>query len=119
MPALIRSRSFASDGHREVRVDGTYGPLSAGFFGIRAVSGGYEVELRLPWTELGGQPAPGDSMAFDVGIDVSDDETMPRRVQSFLYYQAPTATTTCTSSTTAEPSCDDRTWCEAFAYHAP
>ena len=104
---------------REVRSDGTYGALSASFFGIRGVRSGYEVELRLPWTDLGGQPSPGSSMGFDVGIDVSDDEAMPRRVQSFLHYQSPTAATTCTATTTAEPSCDDRTWCEAFAYHAP
>ncbi|MEO7091891.1 MAG: sugar-binding protein [Polyangiales bacterium] len=104
---------------REVRSDGTYGPLSAGYYGIRGVRAGYEVEMRLPWTELGGQPAPGDEMAFDVGIDVSDDEKGPRRVQSFLYYQSVASPTTCTTTTTAEPRCDDRTWCEAFAYHAP
>lgn len=104
---------------REIRPDGTYGPLSGAFYGIRAVEGGYEVEMRLPWTDLGGQPAPGDAMAFDVGIDVSDDEKIPRRLQSFLYYQAPTGATTCTTTSVAEPSCDTRTWCEAFAYHAP
>lgn len=108
----------AGDG-REVAADGTYAALSAAYFGIRGVSSGYEAEMRLPWTELGGQPAPGDAIAFDVGIDVSDDATLPRRVQSFLYYQSPTSATTCTKTPTADPYCDDRTWCEAFAYHAP
>jgi hypothetical protein len=88
----------------------------------RRVRGGYEVELVLSWSILKNQPAVAAEMAFDVAIDVKDDPTtIGRELQSFLWWQPipPSATTTCTDKSDPDPSCDDRTWCYAYAYSSP
>ncbi len=99
---------------------GKYGALPFRF-ASRIVAGGYEVEMVAEWTDLPGQPAPGQSMGFDFAVDVKDDPAHTSRdLQSFLYFQALTSgPTPCSSVSAAAPSCDDRTWCTLYAYRTP
>jgi len=97
----------------------------------RTVAGGYEFELYLPWALLGRQtaPAPGTTIALDLGLGTNDDpaywswwpttdQVVPAGLagQVFLAIQPlpAGATTSCRPLTTdrANPWCDDRTWCQ-------
>jgi hypothetical protein len=50
----------------------------------KIVETGYELEIKIPWQELGGYvPKSGNVIGFDIGIDDSDKEE--RKYQ--LYWQ--------------------------------
>lgn len=94
-------------------------PIDDAIWHSRRVVGGWEVELHYPWTTLGNQAAPGMTMGFDVAVDVKDDPgASGREVRALLHYQAVPSSPSCDAvgSTTAEPWCDDRTWCIVKAY---
>ncbi|MFI5299405.1 MAG: hypothetical protein ACHREM_15035 [Polyangiales bacterium] len=82
-------------------------------WGARLVSGGYEVELELPWSELQATPAtpvPGMHIAFDVAVDVRQNATNPTPLVQLVQGLDTVTPTTC-APTVPHPSCDDRTWC--------
>lgn len=99
-------------------VDGKHSTdVDAAQYAGRRVDGGYEVELHLPWTVLGNQPAPGEKVGFDVALDIRDDVgATGREVRAILQYTAVSPSPTCTAFGSIDPACDDRTWCLANAY---
>jgi hypothetical protein len=93
--------------------------LLSSSFAARRVSGGYEVELHLPWSEIGEAVSPGMLIGFDVAIDVKDDERAPgRQARAYLHLEPLAGSAPCTALGAArpEPWCDSRTWCAAKAY---
>jgi gliding motility-associated-like protein len=42
-------------------------------FAQGAMAGGYTMEISIPWTTLGGAPADGDFIGFDIGVNDNDD----------------------------------------------
>jgi hypothetical protein len=80
----------------------------------RLVDDGYEFELRIPWHDAGPR-ASGARIAFNLAIDVQDDQDAGgRQLQAFLYLPNPiiSGAEVCGfTNRAAEPYCDDRTWC--------
>lgn len=83
---------------------------------------GYDVELEIPWSSLGGEPpAEGRTVLWNVGIDVAGDEIEPggqrARFQSFLHYEEDGKARFCRyddpEDDQRKPSRDDRSWCRA------
>ena len=73
---------WAADDHRyTLRVDGTLGDLgtiqenSNVVTAIRAVAGGYEIEMAIPWGKLGwaAPVEPGRVLGFNLGLSDDDD----------------------------------------------
>lgn len=72
---------WAADDHRyTLRIDGTLGDLgtiqgnSNVVTAIRAVAGGYEIEMAIPWGNLGGAPVEsGRVVGFNLGLSDDDD----------------------------------------------
>lgn len=94
-------------------------PIAGSQWRSRRVKGGWEVELHQPWTDVKNQPAPGMVMGFDIGIDLDDDPTKPGRDVRVLMHVGPVASSASCSAlgiASADPLCDDRTWCLAKAY---
>jgi hypothetical protein len=80
------------------------GSLPSGQWAARRVPGGYEIELRIPWTDLGGaEMRSGLTIGVDLGLD---DKDGPADRFWSVYEIAPTTISIC-----GEPSCDDRLWC--------
>lgn len=80
-------------------------------FGARMCKGGYEVEFVIPWTKIPGEPPAGLSYGFDLAVDVRDlPASTGRELRSFFKVQ-PVPTPVAACGGTAEPYCDDRTWC--------
>jgi hypothetical protein len=84
--------------------------LAAGLFAGRQVTGGYELELYLPWAPDTTPLVPGGSIGFQLAINAQDVPTpagasMGRQLQGTLPWRA------------VDPPgcgffwCDDRTWC--------
>ncbi|GAC1393306.1 MAG: hypothetical protein NVSMB47_00340 [Polyangiales bacterium] len=91
------------------------GALDPALWAARLVDGGYEVELRVPWTMLGDQPVPGSHVGLDVAVDVKDDPAATSRAaRALLEDVSLPSSTSCAGA--IQPSCDDRTWCLAPAY---
>lgn len=79
----------------------------------RLVQGGYDVELVIPWTELGG-PAPesGSAVVLDVGVDITGPKG--ERYQSFLAYTTVDGGQQfCKDNTKPTPSESTLTWCSS------
>lgn len=91
---------------------GTYeSVLGPSAFATRMVPGGYEIELEIPWSQVGAVPVSGGSIGFDLGVDVRETGDAPGpELQTFLGYRPSVASTACPR---IHPSCDDRTWCIA------
>lgn len=83
-------------------------------FASRLVTGGYEIEVELLWSQLRGVPTKGATIGFDFGVDVrkSPSITGGPYFQSFLAF-LPDSTHAGCPSTIPEgiPACDDLTWC--------
>jgi hypothetical protein len=86
-------------------------------FAAVIVEGGYQVELYAPWSAVPDQPAVGDTVGFDVAIDVADDpSTGTRQARSFMARETPSMSMGTLCMTTYGPWCDDRAMCLANAY---
>lgn len=84
-----------------------------GAWAARRDEAGYEVELQIPWSFLGGEiPAAGRGVLFNFGIDVVGPAG--ERYQSFLRYEAADGGTVwCNEVGVPKPSVDDRSWCRS------
>lgn len=94
-------------------------PVAGSQWRSRRVKGGWEVELHQPWSDLKNQPSPGMVMGFDIAIDLDDDPTVAGRDVRVLMHVAPVAGSPSCAALgigSADPLCDDRTWCLAKAY---
>lgn len=94
-------------------------PVSASHWRSRRVRGGWEVEVHYPWTVLKNQASPGMVLGFDVVIDLADDPTKPgRQVRAIMHLSPVASSPACEALTyaSADPLCDDRSWCLAKAY---
>jgi hypothetical protein len=72
---------------------------------------GYEVELSIPWSALGGaSPASGRPILWNLGLDVAGPSGP--RYQAFLRYRLPDGGTAwCNDTPAPKPSVDDESWC--------
>jgi len=96
-PAPARAEIFQNTVH--------VGSLGPGKWAVRIVPDGYEIELRIPWTDLG---APGDlKVGASIGLTIAlvDKDVSPDRFWS-VYKMSPIPSGSC-----GQPSCDDRLWC--------
>jgi hypothetical protein len=85
------------------------------YYAGRRVSDGYEVELKFPWPTVADAPQRGRHIAFNLGVDVRDAvDASGRQMQAFLRLPTLPGDEACgfTGGRTAEPFCDDRTWCQ-------
>ena len=89
---------------------GSSGSFS-GAWAARRDEGGYDVELEIPWSFLGGEiPAAGRGVLFNFAVDVVGPAG--ERYQSFLRYeQADGGTLWCNDTAAPKPAVDDRSWC--------
>ncbi|MEO7590535.1 MAG: sugar-binding protein [Byssovorax sp.] len=94
------------------------GTLSAskaftGAWTTRLDATGYDVELTLPWSLLGGAlPAANRTIVWNFGIDVAAPSGP--RFQSFLRYELPDAGPVwCDDNASPKPSSNDQSWCQA------
>lgn len=89
----------------------TKGPLDSSFWAARLVPGGYELEVRIPWSMLGGvSPAGGATIGFDVALNVDYDATKDASVAWFaMASRAVSGASMC--GTDVRPACDSRTFC--------
>lgn len=83
----------------------------------------YDVEIKIPWSFLGGTeehpPAAGRKILWNLGIDLAEPAPPPgqerARFQSFLHYEDPDGSIRyCRDEAThnrVKPSVDDRSWC--------
>jgi hypothetical protein len=75
---------------------------------------GYWVELNLPWP--GTAPSAGTQIKFEMQLNAADGVTntsdrQTRDAQAIIYQGTTPTTTTCASSSSIYPFCDDRLWC--------
>lgn len=79
----------------------------------RLDAAGYDVELSMPWTLLGGAlPAEGRTIVWNFGLDVSAPSGP--RFQSFLRYELPDGgALLCEDKASPKPSINDESWCRA------
>jgi hypothetical protein len=72
---------------------------------------GYDAELEIPWSSLGGEPpAAGRAILWNVGLDVAGPAG--ERYQSFVRYELPDGGTAwCHEDNLPKPSIDDRSFC--------
>jgi hypothetical protein len=84
-------------------------PLDSKYFAARLVTGGYEVEVQLPWQGTAKPTQPGDTMGFSFGLSTSDTVGAGREEYAGLPVAAVTGSTCPT--TLPLPWCDGRTWC--------
>jgi hypothetical protein len=80
-------------------------------------SGGYAIEVQLPWPS--GSPSSGTQVRFDLALNSADTNFNTvddmRDGQLVYYVGTVSGTTTCQSSSDGTvPYCDDRTWCETM-----
>jgi len=84
--------------------------LASDSYETSVVAPGYTIELLLPWP--GSAPSSGTQIAFDMALNSADDDPAGapdgRDAQAILYLGS-VGGSTC--GDTAEPWCDDRTWC--------
>jgi hypothetical protein len=94
-----------------------YGGTQKGFagsavsFATRLVTGGYEVEARIAWSELApGKPLPatGTKVGLDFTLRVRDAGTQVVT----LHHKVATVTGSSPCVVDRLPMCDDRTWCK-------
>ncbi len=85
-------------------------PLAENSYQTSVVAPGYTIEVLLPWP--GTAPSSGTQIAFDLALNSADDEPADagdgRDAQAILYLGS-VSSSPC--GDTAEPWCDDRTWC--------
>lgn len=103
--------------------DGTIGTRAQLFYGggpkgsppldrwaSRNTADGYEIEVRLPWTDLKpttmAAPVAGKKIALTLGFNNKYDAT---KQQAFSVYQVKTVASPVSGCT--QPFCDDRYWC--------
>ena len=71
--------------------------------------------FRSPWP--GDPPSSGAEMAFDIALNSADNDPAGapdgRDAQAILHNGSPGGSSPC--GDTAEPWCDDRTWCKPTA----
>jgi hypothetical protein len=101
----------APDGTAIELFETTTTPVARTLAGVssRFVTGGYEVELMIPWASTANLRSSGASFGFNLGA-TADDTGGGIELEGMLANNAvslPAAA--CTS--TATPGCDDRTWC--------
>jgi len=81
-------------------------------FKVGYMTGGYFVELQLPWP--GTAPTSGSKMRLELAMNVDSADIQPgtwaRDAQAVLAMTALTGTSTCSASP-ATPFCDERLWC--------
>ena len=85
--------------------------LDTAHYAARITPTGYEIELKIDWTDLKATPTSGKIIGFDFAVDVRQTASSSLRLQSFLAFKPVTTTTPCDPPRGAHPSCDDRTWC--------
>ncbi len=89
--------------------------LKASDYAGRLIDGGYELEMRLPWSADAEAMAPGVKIGFDVDIDAEDElDAGGRQLQCLLHQTSVDGHAFCgyAMGTMAQPFCDDRTWCQ-------
>jgi hypothetical protein len=84
-------------------------PLDSQYFAARLVSGGYEVEVQLPWPGTAKPSQAGDTIGFYFGLSAQDNASVGREEYASLPVVAVSGST-CPSSPPL-PWCDGRTWC--------
>ena len=98
-------------------VDGSasHSALAGSQYVTSVVTGGYTIEFLLPWA--GSAPSSGAAMAFDLALNSADNDPAGapdgRDAQAILHNGSPGGSSPCGDS--AEPWCDDRTWCTPTA----
>ena len=80
-------------------------------FAARAVSDGYEIEIRLPWGATAEPRVSGARFAFDLMIGVANDSLGGLQLEGALKNDPTLASTSCSPTPTTHPGCDDRVWC--------
>jgi len=98
--------------------EGEPGALATGmaFYGewaARRDEAGYEVEIAIPWSFLGGEiPAAGRGVLWNFAVDVVG--SAGERYQSYMRYERGDGETQwCKEPAFAKPSSDDRSWCRS------
>jgi hypothetical protein len=89
--------------------------LKATDYAGRLVDGGYEIEMRLPWSADAEAILSGVKIGFDVDIDAEDEvDAGGRQLQCLLHETAVDGSAFCgyAKGVPAQPFCDDRTWCQ-------
>jgi len=77
----------------------------------RAVTDGYEVEVRLPWGATAEPRVSGARFALDLAIGVANDAAGGLQLEGVLKNDPTLASTSCSPTPTTHPGCDDRVWC--------
>ena len=92
--------------------NGSQTALDPSLFWAGTESGGYKVELKLPWP--GTPPSKGSQIKFDMQLNSADGisttgDAGPRDAQALLYQGSDPGNSPCGSD--LYPYCDDRLWC--------
>jgi hypothetical protein len=96
-------------------MDAPMGAYDDGAFAAVLVDGGYQVELFVPWSALPAEPANGQSLGFDVGVDIADDpSTKSRQARAVMNIRTLSGSSNC--GPILAPWCDDRVFCQVNAY---
>jgi hypothetical protein len=96
--------------------------LDGSQFAARRVTGGWEAELHLPWSDILNEASPGQVMGFDLALDVKDDPSAKTRAVRAIMHEetitggSPPCETFGFGFATPDPLCDDRLWCLSKAY---
>ncbi|MEM1270310.1 MAG: family 16 glycoside hydrolase [Bacteroidota bacterium] len=68
--------------------DDVWTQRAAGYDGVRfatgEVDGGYQIEIEIPWSDIGLEPAPGMAVGFDTQVDDDDDGEFSDTVMSWF-----------------------------------
>jgi hypothetical protein len=88
----------------------------AQLYAARAVSGGYELEVSVPWHKINPSTprTAGSRVALDFIADYhvrSADGPPPRHGQFYIIYKLNDPGDVSSCGVALEPACDDRTWC--------
>jgi hypothetical protein len=78
-------------------------------YAARLVPDGYEVEVRIPWSQYADTMTSGGRIGFDVIVGTSDSSGYGLQLEGGLANN-PVANSVC-ATTRTHPGCDDRTWC--------
>jgi len=85
--------------------------LSTTSYVARAVTDGYEIEVRLPWGATAEPRVSGARFAFDLTIGVANAAAGGLELEGVLKNDPTLASTSCSPTPTTHPGCDDRVWC--------
>jgi hypothetical protein len=82
-------------------------------FKVKKVTGGYDVELKIPWTLFGYTSAPPVGTRVKLGIQLTDDDgNAGGFAESWLaWYRGPSSCANCCLGTNPDPNHKD-VWCD-------